>query len=56
MTWHIEHHSYQLSPRTYTQIHTPTLVHWGWIDLPPPSRVFALLQYLQTILPSVERL
>ena len=42
MTWYIEHPSYQLSPRTYTQIHTPTVVHWGWIDPPPLPLKFLL--------------
>ena len=42
-------------PRTYTQIHTPTVVQvggGGWME-PLPS---VMLQYLKTILPLVESL
>ena len=37
------------------QIHTPTVVQGGGVDGPPP-RVFDMLQYFKTILPSVESL
>ena len=37
------------------QIHTPTVVQVGGVDGPPP-RVFDMLQYFETILPSVESL
>ena len=40
-----------INPRTYMQIHTPTVVQGGWMDPPPPG-VFDMLQYLETILPS----
>ena len=45
----------QLNPRTYMQIHTPTVVQgrWGWMD---PPTVFDMLQYFETILPPVESL
>ena len=44
-------------PRTYTQIHTPTVVQGGrgaWMEHLP--RVFDMLQYFETILPLVESL
>ena len=41
-----------VNPRTYMQIHTPTVVQGWWMDPPPPPRVFDMLQYLETILPS----
>ena len=38
-------------------IHTPTVVQGGGVDgPPPPPRVFDMLQYFETILPSVESL
>ena len=40
-----------INPRTYTQIHTPTVVQVG-VDGPPPPRLFDMLQYFETILPS----
>ena len=40
-----------INPRTYMQIHTPTVVQGGWMD-PPPPRGFDMLQYFETILPS----
>ena len=36
------------------QIHTPTVVQGGWMETPP--RVFDMLQYFETILPSEESL
>ena len=36
------------------QIHTPTVVQGGWMD--PRPRVFDMLQYFETILPSEESL
>ena len=47
-----------INPWTYTQIRIPTVVHGGgdgWMD-PPPPRDFDMLQYFETILPSVESL
>ena len=46
------------NPRTYTQIHTPPVVHGGWGGgwMVPLSRVFDMLQYFETILPLVESL
>ena len=44
-------------PRTYTQIHTPTVVQGGrgaWME--PLPGVFDMLQYFETILPLVETL
>ena len=48
----------KLNPRTYTQIHTTTLVQrgWGLGWMGPLSGVFDLLQYFETILPLVESL
>ena len=40
-----------INPRTYMQIHTPTVVQGG-VDGPPPPRLFDMLQYFETILPS----
>ena len=45
-----------INPRTYLQIHTPTVVQGGGVDGPPPPRVFEMFQYFETILPSVESL
>ena len=47
-----------LNPLMYTQSHTPLWYKGGgWADGPPPSLlVFAMLQYFETILPSVESL
>ena len=50
---------YKLNPRTYTQIHTPTVVQGvgggaGWM-VPLPG-VFDMLQYFERILPLVESL
>ena len=45
-----------LNPRAYMQIHTSTVIQEGWMEFPTPPRVFDLLQYFETILPSVERL
>ena len=45
------------NPRTYTQIHTPAVVQGmgrGRTETLP--RVFDMLQYFETILPSVESL
>ena len=44
-----------INPRTYMQIHTPTVVQVGGVD-GPPTRVFDMLQCFETILPSVESL
>ena len=41
-------------PRTYTQIHAPTVVQGGVNGAPP--WVFCMLQYFETILPLVESL
>ena len=41
---------YLFKPRTYMQIHTPTVVQEGGLDGPPP-RVFGMLKYIETILP-----
>ena len=43
-------------PRTYTQIHTPTLIQGreGWME--PPPEFFYLLHYFETIFPLVESL
>ena len=46
------------NPRTYAQIHTPTVVQGeggGGVDGTLPG-VFDMLQYFETILPSVESL
>ena len=46
-----------INPGTYMHIHTPTVVQGGGVDgPPPPPRVFDMLQYFETILPSVESL
>ena len=37
----------------YTQSHTPTVVQGG-VDGPPPPWGFEMLQYFETILPSVD--
>ena len=46
-----------INPWTYTQIHIPTVVQrgggGGWME---PPRDFDMLQYFETILPSVESL
>ena len=49
-----------MNTRTYTQIHTPTVVQGGGggvtgVDGTRP-RVFDMLEYSETILPSVESL
>ena len=46
-----------INPRTYKQIHTPTVVQGGGggVDGTPPG-VFDMLQYFETILPPVENL
>ena len=49
-----------INPRTYMQIHTPTVVQGGvggggGVD-EIPLTVFDIWQYFQTILPSVESL
>ena len=50
-----------INPRTYTQIHTPTMVQevrgggGGKLEGTLPG-VFDVLQYFETILPSVESL
>ena len=44
------------NPRTYTQIHTPTWYKWRGEVMEPLPRVFDLLQYFGTILPSMESL
>ena len=49
-----------INPRTYTQIHTSTMVQGvrgggGELEGTPPG-VFDVLQYFETILPSVESL
>ena len=41
VTWFIEHHPLQLYPRTYKQIHTPTVVQG--VDGPPPPPPLELL-------------
>ena len=45
-----------VNPRTYEQIHTPTVVQGrgGWME--PLPGVFDMLQYSETILPLVESL
>ena len=43
-----------INPRTYTPIHTPPVVQGGVNGPLPPPRVFDMLQYFETILPSVE--
>ena len=45
-----------LNNRTYTQSHTPTVVRGGRGLMEPPSWVFDMLQYFETILPSLESL
>ena len=42
--------------RTCKFIPPPWYEGWRWIDPPPPPRVFDMLQYFETILPSVESL
>ena len=42
-----------VNPRTYMQINTPTVAQGGWMD---PPRVFDMLQYFETILPSEQSL
>ena len=45
----------RINPRTYTQIHTPTVVRGGgWMETLPGA--FDMLQYFETILPLVESL
>ena len=44
-----------INPRTHMQVHTPTVVQGGGMDGPPP-RGFDMMQYFETILPSVESL
>ena len=44
-----------MNPRTYTQIHTPTVVQGGG-GVEPLPRVFDMLQYFEMILPLVESL
>ena len=45
------------NPWTYTQIHTPTVVHGGWEGLDgTPPRSFDMLHDFETILPSSENL
>ena len=40
-----------INTRTYTQTHTPTVVHGGWGGwMEPLPGVFDMLQYLETIL------
>ena len=47
---------WEFNPRTYTQIHTPTVVQGGegagWIE--PIPAVFDMLQYFETIVGLVE--
>ena len=43
-------------PRTYTQIHTPPWYKEEEGLMEPLPRVFDMLQYFETILPSVESL
>ena len=49
---------WEFNPRTYTQIHTPTVVQRGegagWIE--PIPAVFDMLQYFETIVGLVESL
>ena len=48
---------FSINPRTYTQIHTPTVVQGvggGWME--PLPGVFDVLQDFETILPLVESL
>ena len=45
-----------LNNRTYTQSHTPTVVQGGRGLMEHPSWVFDMLQYFETILPSLESL
>ena len=58
MTYHVKHFWVALfDPRTYTQIHTSTVVleaGAGWME--PLSRDFDMLQYFETILPLEESL
>ena len=44
------------NPQTYAQGHTPTVIQGGGGGglMEPLPRVFEMLQYLETILPSVE--
>ena len=45
-----------INPRTYMQIHTPTVVQGGGGVDEIPLTVFDIWQYFETILPSVESL
>ena len=46
-----------INPRTYMQIHTPTVVQGGGGGVDEiPTTVFDIWQYFETILPSVESL
>ena len=45
-----------INPWTYTQIHIPTVVQGGGGGWMEPPRDFDMLQYFETILPSVESL
>ena len=45
-----------LNPRTYKQIHTPTVVQGGGGWMEPFPRVFDMLQYFETILLLVKSL
>ena len=58
MTYHVNYFRVALlDPRTYTQIHTSTVVleaGVGWME--PLPRVFDMLQYFETILLLVEGL
>ena len=38
-----------INPRTYTQIHTPTVVQVGGGGMEPSPRVFDMLQYFKTV-------
>ena len=46
----------QINPRTYKQIHTPTMVQGGVDGASPPPWVFDMLQFFDTILPWMESL
>ena len=56
-TWRVfTSHLNCFNPRTYTKSHTPTVVQGGGGGRKTPPWVFDILQYFETILPSVESL
>ena len=52
---HWYRHLYSVNPQTYAQSHIPMVVQGGGGWWTPPPWVFDMLQYFETILPSVER-